>query len=105
MSVTSITDSRADRDILITENMGLVHTCAHRFTGKGIYEVNELKNAQNTILKEINSDNIQAKIDLANNIEIIANSCLKQGNKATKGIKENRRREQIKRHIDYLKDV
>ena len=27
---------RADRDILITENMGLVHTCAHRFTGKGI---------------------------------------------------------------------
>ncbi len=36
MSVTSITDSGADRDILITENMGLVHTCAHRFTGKGI---------------------------------------------------------------------
>ncbi len=36
MSVTSITDSRADRDILITENIGLVHTCAHRFTGKGI---------------------------------------------------------------------
>ena len=36
MSVTSITDSRADRDTLITENMGLVHTCAHRFTGKGI---------------------------------------------------------------------
>ena len=36
MSVTSITDSRADRDILITENMGLVHTCAHRFTGNGI---------------------------------------------------------------------
>ena len=36
MSVTSITDSRADRDILITENMGLVHTCAHRFTGKEI---------------------------------------------------------------------
>ena len=36
MSVTSITDSRADRDKLITENKGLVHTCAHRFTGKGI---------------------------------------------------------------------
>ena len=36
MSVTAITDSQADRDTLITENMGLVHTCAHRFTGKGI---------------------------------------------------------------------
>lgn len=36
MSVTAITDSRADRDTLITENLGLVHTCAHRFSGKGI---------------------------------------------------------------------
>lgn len=31
-----ITDNRADRDLLITENMGLVHSCAHRFSGKGI---------------------------------------------------------------------
>lgn len=36
MSVTAITDSRADRDTLITGNLGLVHTCAHRFSGKGI---------------------------------------------------------------------
>lgn len=36
MSVTSITDSRADRETFITENMGLVHSCAHRFSGKGI---------------------------------------------------------------------
>ncbi len=25
-----------DRDLLITENLGLVHSCAHRFTGRGI---------------------------------------------------------------------
>lgn len=36
MSVVSVTDNRADRDILITKNMGLVHACAHRFAGKGI---------------------------------------------------------------------
>ncbi|MBR3935867.1 MAG: sigma-70 family RNA polymerase sigma factor [Oscillospiraceae bacterium] len=36
MPVTGITDIRADRDLLITENMGLVHSCAHRFSGKGI---------------------------------------------------------------------
>ncbi len=36
MSVSQVTDSRADRDILITENIGLVHSCAHRFKGKGI---------------------------------------------------------------------
>jgi RNA polymerase sporulation-specific sigma factor len=36
MSVTKIADSTVDREILITENMGLVHSCAHRFSGKGI---------------------------------------------------------------------
>lgn len=36
MAVTRITDSAADREILITENLGLVHSCAHRFTGRGI---------------------------------------------------------------------
>lgn len=36
MAVTKITDSAADREILITENLGLVHSCAHRFTGRGI---------------------------------------------------------------------
>ncbi len=30
------TDITADRDLLITENLGLVHSCAHRFTGRGI---------------------------------------------------------------------
>ena len=36
MSVTKLADSSVDREILITENLGLVHSCAHRFTGRGI---------------------------------------------------------------------
>lgn len=36
MPLAEINDSRADRDLLITENMGLVHSCAHRFSGRGI---------------------------------------------------------------------
>lgn len=36
MSVNTVTDSRVDRDVFITENVGLVHACAHRFTGRGI---------------------------------------------------------------------
>lgn len=36
MSGAKLADSAVDRDLLITENMGLVHSCAHRFTGKGI---------------------------------------------------------------------
>ncbi len=31
-----ITDITEDRDLLITENLGLVHSCAHRFIGRGI---------------------------------------------------------------------
>lgn len=36
MSVTEIADSFAGREIFITENLGLVHSCAHRFSGRGI---------------------------------------------------------------------
>ena len=36
MSAAILTDSREDRESFITKNMGLVHTCAHRFSGKGI---------------------------------------------------------------------
>ena len=36
MSGAKLADSAVDREILITENMGLVHSCAHRFTGKVI---------------------------------------------------------------------
>ena len=36
MSVTKLADSTVAREILITENLGLVHSCAHRFTGRGI---------------------------------------------------------------------
>lgn len=36
MPLAQTFDSRADRDVLITENMGLVHSCAHRFCGRGI---------------------------------------------------------------------
>ena len=36
MSGAKLADNMADREILITENLGLVHSCAHRFTGRGI---------------------------------------------------------------------
>ena len=36
MPYAEVMDNTADRDTLITENMGLVHSCAHRFAGRGI---------------------------------------------------------------------
>lgn len=36
MSVSAVTDSFVDRESFITDNLGLVHACAHRFSGRGI---------------------------------------------------------------------
>ncbi|MBQ6877216.1 MAG: sigma-70 family RNA polymerase sigma factor [Oscillospiraceae bacterium] len=36
MSVVKIADNRVDREVYIEENLGLVHSCAHRFAGRGI---------------------------------------------------------------------
>lgn len=75
-----------------------------RFEGRGIYEVEEIKTSQQTILKSIERDNMQAKINLAEHIGIIANS-INRGNIEIKNIRNNRKLEQNKKHIDYIKEV
>ncbi len=74
-----------------------------RFNGKGITEVETLKASQKAATKAVAADNTQAKIDLANHIGIIAASAENHGNTGIKGIRDNRRREQRKTHIDYVK--
>ncbi len=74
-----------------------------RFNGKGITEVETLKASQKAATKAVAADNTQAKIDLANHIGIIAASAGNHGNTGIKGIRDNRKREQRKTHIDYVK--
>lgn len=75
-----------------------------RFCGRGTQEVEAIKETQKAAVKAATADNIQAKIDLVKHIGIVAASAANQGNTSIKGIRDNRRREQQKTHIDYVKE-
>lgn len=68
------------------------------------YKVGIALNSRATAVQAVTTDNLQAKIDLVNHIGIIAASAANQGNTSIKGIRDNRRREQHKTHIDYVKE-
>lgn len=74
-----------------------------RFTGKSISSVVDLQEKQHSIINEYKPVTLQAKIDLANQIEVIS-SHRQKGNSDIKGIRSNRQRERQKTHIDYVKD-
>lgn len=75
-----------------------------RFTGKGIQEVEAIKAGQKAAVKAATADNTQARIDLARHIGIIAASAGNQGDTSIQGIRDNRRREQRKTHIDFIRE-
>ena len=75
-----------------------------RFAGKDISLVESIKATQNQMIKAATADNIQAKINLADYITTVAAAAVVQGNTDIKGIRDNRKREQIETHIDYIKD-
>lgn len=75
-----------------------------RFCGKGIQEVKAIKENLKAVVKAATADNMQAKIDLITHIGIVAASAANQGNTNIQGIRDNRRREQQKSHIDYVKE-
>lgn len=74
-----------------------------RFIGKSISSVADLQEKQHSLINEYKPVTLQAKIDLANQIETIS-SHKQKGNSDIKGIRLNRQRERQKTHIDYVKD-
>lgn len=74
-----------------------------RYRGKGLSEVESLKETQRRIVKSISEENIQSKINLIHSIQTIALSSMGNEKKTVKGIRENRKKEQIKTHRDYIK--
>ena len=74
-----------------------------RFNGKGTQDVETIIEAQKAAVKAATNANVQAKIDLAKHITVVAESAANQGNTQIKGIRDNRKREQRRTHIDYVK--
>lgn len=74
-----------------------------RFCGMEMREVESIKESQKAAVRAATADNMQAKIDLVEHIGVVADSATNQGNTSIKGIRDNRKREQRKAHIDYVK--
>ena len=75
-----------------------------RFEGKDLTAVQELQTSQRDIAKGAIRDNLQAQINLAQHIEAIVGSGAGRGDVHMKNIRSTRRREQAKRHRDYMKE-
>ena len=75
-----------------------------RYRNKNLEEVESIKTGQKTIIKAFTKEQTQAQVDLVNHIEMIAFQKDYKGKTKIKGIREKRRKEQIKTHKDYVKE-
>ena len=74
-----------------------------RFEGESVSGVSDIRARQQALINADKTAVLQAKIDLANDIEVIAANAT-EGNASIKGIRQNRQREQRRTHIDYVKE-
>ncbi len=75
-----------------------------RFEGKGISDVDAIREKQREVIKAIKAEEYQARIDLANHISILSSASFNKGDTNIKGVRENRKREQRRVHIDYIRE-
>lgn len=76
-----------------------------RYKGKELSDVEIMQRGQKEIVKAATADNIQAQINLAQSIEIIAASVNNSDKVNIKSIRNTRQREQTKNHIDYIRGI
>lgn len=75
-----------------------------RFDGKTLEDVEMLKAGCNEIIKNAASENLQARIDLAKHIQDISGRAGKSEDTKIKNVRTIRRKEQRKRHMDFVKE-
>ena len=73
-----------------------------RFSGKPLAAVQSMQKARKQTVNAATADNIQAQIDLAEHIQVIA-SHGKQTDVGLKQIRSTRKREQARTHVDFAK--
>ena len=77
-----------------------------RFDCKTIDEVEEMRAKQKDLVKEEERELLQAQIDLVSHIESVVDAKpTRKGETSIKGVIENRKKEQIRTHKDYVKEV
>ena len=76
-----------------------------RYKGKELSDVEIMQRGQKELVKAATADNIQAQINLAQSIEIIAASVNNPDKVNVKSIRNTRQKEQTKNHIDYIRGI
>ena len=74
-----------------------------RFNGKSLAAVQMMQKAKKQTVSAAAAENLQAQIDLAEHIQVIA-SRGKQTDVGIKNIRNTRKREQARTHIDFVKE-
>lgn len=75
-----------------------------RYNGKNVEEAQILRDSQKTLILGENRKSTQAKIDLARYIETIANNVCHKSDVKVKDIRQTRKHETQRKHIDFVKD-
>lgn len=76
-----------------------------RYCGMDLTRVENLRLTTKAITKDAASDQLQAQIDLARHIEVIASGVRNTAEIRLKNIRSNRKQEQTRHHRDYMKGV
>lgn len=76
-----------------------------RFEGKALSEVEDMKSRQRLLVRNEMQDNLQAKIDLAQNIQTITKRKSSGGMTEIKDITKVKKRERRKQHRDFMKEA
>lgn len=75
-----------------------------QFKDNTLDEIEEIRDKQNSIIKQAEEENMQAKIYLAGYIETIAQGATKNNDVYLKNIRITKSKERVKNHIDYMKE-
>lgn len=76
-----------------------------RFKGSSLEEVENIKNTKKQMINDRKKDNLQAKINLAERIQAIAENSSSNENNSLKGIRDNRKKELNKLHKNFMEGV
>ena len=74
-----------------------------RYREKALSEVEKPREDKKKIMESVSEENTQSKINLIHSIQTIVLSSVGNEKKTIKGIRENRKKEQMRTHQDYVK--
>lgn len=76
-----------------------------RFEGMSIESVTRMKKSQREAVRSEAQDNLQARIDLARHIQTITEHKSSEGRTKLGGVTKTKKKERVRKHKDFLKEV